>query len=128
MKDLLTQATADKVDYDTKISKLSAKIEKESKIKSFIREKQEQVKQLNDLYQEYHQQLTYDIENSKKQTEMHTVNDKLSEILTPESLQQYEELFSEVLRSSKTESIQEYVQDFINMEMENFKLRGILIE
>jgi len=86
MKDLLTQATADKVDYDTKISKLSAKIEKESKIKSFIREKQEQVKQLNDLYQEYHQQLTYDIENSKKQTEMHTVNDKLSEILTPESL------------------------------------------
>jgi hypothetical protein len=128
MKDLLTQATADKVDYDTKISKLSAKIEKESKIKSFIREKQEQVKQLNDLYQEYHQQLTYDIENSKKQTEMHTVNDKLSEILTPESLQQYEELFSEVLRSSKTDSIQEYVQDFINMEMENFKLRGILIE
>ena len=41
MKDLVTQATADKVDLDQKINKLEVKIDKETKIKEFIREKQE---------------------------------------------------------------------------------------
>lgn len=41
MKDLVTQATADKVDLDQKINKLEIKIDKETKIKEFIREKQE---------------------------------------------------------------------------------------
>ena len=52
---------------------------------------------MNNLYLEYQNQLTADIETSKKQTEKHTVNDKLSEILSPESLQEYEKLFVKVL-------------------------------
>ena len=57
MVKLVMSALEDKNYADDKISKLHEKIGKEKAIKIFIREKQETIKQLNELYLQYETQL-----------------------------------------------------------------------
>ena len=57
LKEMMGKANTDRSNMKKKIGTLSSQIVKEEKIKRFIREKLDKIKQLNDLYLQYRAQL-----------------------------------------------------------------------